>query len=133
MIRVMVVVFVAWILVACGQPAVNPLDNTAWQVVQVNGAGFDSQEPPVLRFGDGTVEGQGFCNSYSAEYQVDGDALTLTTVVATEKACDDIIFNILERDYFRALNLATHYAVRGDELQLLDMNKSVVVLLRKAP
>ena len=131
MVRMVMMVLIALMMVSCGTSAQSPLSNTAWQVVSVNGSAYEEQNAPVLRFGDGTIEGKGFCNSYSAEYQVNGDALTITPIVATEIACEDVIFNIVERDYFVALNAVTRYTIAGDELQLFDMNDAVIVVLRK--
>jgi heat shock protein HslJ len=131
MVRMVMMVLIALMMVSCGANAQIPLNNTAWQVVAVNGSGYEDQNAPVLRFGDGTIEGKGLCNSYSAEYQVNGDALTITPIVATEMACEDMILNILERDYFTTLNIVKRYAIVGDELQLFDVNDAVVVLLRK--
>ena len=132
MVRMVMMVLIALMMVSCGQSAQSPLNNTAWQLVEVNGSGYDNSDTPVLRFGNGTIEGKGFCNSYSAEYTVDGDAVSITPIVATEMACEDVIFNILESDYFNALHAAKRYEIVGDELQLFDANNTVIVLLRKA-
>lgn len=131
MIRVLIGALMVLALVACGQPATNSLNNTSWQLVEVNGAGYDNQDTPVLKFGDKTLDGQGFCNTYSADYKAQGDTLSIAPVVATEMACEDVVFNILERDYFTALSSATHYTIQGTELQLLDADNTVVVLLRQ--
>lgn len=131
--RLILLVMTVVLLVSCSQAVTSPLSNTAWQVISVNGNAVEGQNVPTLRFDASTIEGKGLCNSYSAEYQVNGDALTITPVVATEMACEDVIFNIIEQDFFGALNVVTGYAIRGDDLQLLDLNGAVIVLLRKAP
>lgn len=131
--RIILLMMLAVLLVSCSQSPTSPLSNTAWQVISVNGNALEAQNIPTLRFGTGTIEGKGLCNSYSAEYQVNGDALTITPVVATEMACEDVIFNIVEQDFLGALNVVTGFAIRGDDLQLLDLNGAVIVLLRKAP
>lgn len=131
MLRVIMVVLAALLVVSCGQ-APSPIANTAWELVAVNGNVIEEQTIPSLYFEDGTLKGQGFCNSYSAEYQLNGDAITITPVVATEMACEDVILNIVEREYFTTLNAVTRYAVEGNELRLFDLNGVVVVLLRNA-
>lgn len=131
MARILMLMMVALILVSCGGTASSPLHATAWQLLEVNGSGYNEQNTPVLRFGNGKLEGQGFCNTYSAEYNVNGDALTINPIVATEIACEDMILNILESDYFATLRVVTRYAIEGDELKLFDVNDAVVVLLRK--
>lgn len=131
MVRILMVVLVALIVVSCGQ-APSPLNNATWELVAVNGNVIEEPNMPILRFGEGNLEGKGFCNSYSAEYQVNGDALTIAPIVATEMACEDVVFNILEREYFTTLNGATRYSVDGDTLQLFDANGVVIVLFRKS-
>ena len=131
MVRMVMMVLIALMMVSCGTSTQSPLSNTAWQVVSVNGSTIDAPKIPTLSFGDGTIKGDGLCNSYSAEYQVNGEALTITPIVATEMACEDVIFNIVERDYFVTLNAVTRYTIAGDELQLFDMNDAVIVVLRK--
>jgi putative lipoprotein len=131
MVRILMVVLVALIVVSCGQ-APSSLNNATWELVAVNGNVIEEPNVPILRFGEGNLEGKGFCNSYSAEYQVNGDALTIAPIVATEMACEDVIFNILEREYLTTLNGATRYSVDGDTLQLFDANGAVIVLFRKS-
>jgi len=131
MVRILMVVLVALIVVSCGQ-APSSLNNATWELVAVNGNVIEEPNMPILRFGEGNLEGKGFCNSYSAEYQVNGDALTIAPIVATEMACEDVIFNILEREYLTTLNGATRYSVDGDTLQLFDANGAVIVLFRKS-
>ncbi|MFN5058570.1 MAG: META domain-containing protein [Chloroflexota bacterium] len=131
MVRVLMLVLVMLVLVSCGQ-APSPLTNTTWELVALNGNVVEEQTTPSLHFADGNLDGKGFCNSYSAEYQLNGDAITIAPIVATEMACEDMIFNIVEREYFSTLNAVTRYAVVGNELQLFDLNGVVVVLLRKS-
>ena len=131
MVRILMVVLVALIVVSCGQ-APSPLNNATWELVAVNGNVIEEPNMPILRFGEGNLEGKGFCNSYSADYQVNGDALTIAPIVATEMACEDVVFNILEREYLTTLNGATRYSVDGDTLQLFDANGAVIVLFRKS-
>jgi putative lipoprotein len=131
MVRILMVVLVALIVVSCGQ-APSSLNNATWELVAVNGNVIEEPNMPILRFGEGNIEGKGFCNSYSAEYQVNGDALTIAPIVATEMACEDVVFNILEREYLTTLNGATRYSVDGDTLQLFDANGAVIVLFRKS-
>lgn len=131
MVRIVMMMVIALMMVSCGTSAQSPLSNTAWQVVSVNGDVLDAPKIPTLSFGDGTIKGDGLCNSYSAEYQINGDALTITPIVATEMACEDVIFNIVERDYFGTLNAVSRYAIVGEELQLFDANDAVIVVLRK--
>lgn len=129
MVRVFMMVLMALLVVSCGQVP-SPLANTTWALTALNGNVIEEQPKPSLHFAAGTLDGKSFCNSYSAEYQLNGDAITITPIVATEMACEDMILNIVEQEYFATLNTVIRYAVEGNELRLFDANGVVVILLR---
>lgn len=132
MVRLWMLVLAALLVVSCGQ-APSSLANTSWELMALNGNMIEEQTKPSLHFAADTLDGKSFCNSYSAEYQLNGESITIAPIVATEMGCEDMILNIVEREYFTTLNAVTRYALEGDELQLFDLNGVVVVLLRKSP
>jgi heat shock protein HslJ len=69
---------------------------------------------------NGRLSGSGGCNSYSADYTVDGDRIEIAMIVQTERACLDT--NIMEQEqaFFRALTSATTYRIDGEKLELRD-------------
>lgn len=109
---------------ACSQQSQNPtqvgkqLADTEWVLKDLGGAGvIDNLQKPTLRFtGTDRIEGQGGCNSYSAQSQIDGDRLTMSALIATRRACVDPRAQEQENRYFRGLEGAQQVSVEGPAL-----------------
>jgi heat shock protein HslJ len=68
----------------------------------------------------GRMSGSAGCNSYSAEYAVDGNKIKVGPIVQTEMACEDQKVMEQEQAYLAALAKATTYRIDGDKLELRD-------------
>ncbi|CAA9561636.1 hypothetical protein AVDCRST_MAG81-649 [uncultured Synechococcales cyanobacterium] len=109
---------------ACTQQPANPaqageqLADIEWALQDLGGNGVvNSPQSPTLRFtGTNRIEGQGGCNSYSAQSQVDGDRLTISALIATKRACIDQRAQEQESRYFSALEGAQRFSLEGSEL-----------------
>jgi heat shock protein HslJ len=77
-------------------------------------------EVTMILASDGRLSGNGGCNSYSATYTVDGNAIKIDMIAQTEMACLDQ--NVMEQEqaFFAALANATTYRIEGDRLELRD-------------
>lgn len=64
---------------------------------------------------DGRLTGNAGCNTYGADFAVDGDELTVLGVVSTTMACEPRIMR-MERAYLERLPKATSFTVDGDLL-----------------
>lgn len=102
----------------------NPLANTFWTLTVLNGnsatgmltTNFDSS---------GGVNGFGGCNSYSAEYTVNGNALSITGLSSGRKSCTPEI-DQQEADFYAALRSAATFT---REMGLIINNGSGVAVL----
>jgi len=63
------------------------------------------------------VSGSSGCNQYSGNFQYNGDQLTFSPLVATQKACDQPIMD-QEAAYLSALQGATRYQIGGGQLHI---------------
>lgn len=96
-----------------------PLEGVTWQSQGIARDGaivstwVDAQITAI--FADGRVSGSAGCNEYSADYEVDGAALTIGSIVNTDMACDE------ERNQREAEFLATLAAVAGYETDLTTL------------
>lgn len=72
-----------------------------------------------------TVSGYSGCNNFSAQYEADGNTLTLTGVIATLRACDGEV-DRMERLFFKSLNSVTDFQIEDGQLQLLSNDKIVM-------
>jgi putative lipoprotein len=111
-------------LVAPAAPPATPdasLTNTYWKLVGIGGESYRHQSrnrEPHVRFGkrEGSVTGFTGCNSFTGSYSVDGDALGLGEIAATQRACIEGMD--VERRFLEALRQADRYEISGDTLKL---------------
>ncbi|WMT92075.1 YbaY family lipoprotein [Pelagibacterium sp. H642] len=104
------------------------LPGTSWTLVALGGEPIPDDVDATLIFGedDGSVGGNGGCNSYggSIAYQEDG-TIEITEVFSTMMACQDPKMST-ERGLFDALGAATTYAIEGETLTLIDEGGTVL-------
>lgn len=112
--------------------AVEPteLSGTKWVATGINNGtgavssvGGDAEVMAV--FGsDGTVAGNGGCNTFNGPYTVDGSAIAIGPLMSTKMACPTLD---QESAYLAALQAATTYAISGDKLELRDAEGALQV------
>lgn len=101
----------------------NDLANTSWRLVSIGEPGKESEEVGqgkiTIKFGaDGRAGGSGGCNSYGAQYQVEGDGLSLSKIFSTKRACVDDQANHQEQQFLSALESARKFTISGDQLTI---------------
>lgn len=109
---------------ACRQASTSPtqvseqLTNSEWVLEDLGGtAAIANPQKPMLRFtSSDRIAGQGGCNSYSANFQLDGVRLAVSALVSTRRACVDLQVQEQENRYFRALENAQWVSLEGSEL-----------------
>ena len=101
---------------ASGGPA---LEGTPWVLASgVDVPGWEAHAPSA-QFADGRLSGSSGCNRYSADYTLDGDALTLGPAVATKMACPGTA-GAVETAFTGTLGRATGWRMDGEQLVLVD-------------
>lgn len=75
----------------------------------------------TMTFESGRVSGQAPCNSYNAEFTIDGDQLELGSIATTRMACDPATSEA-ETTYLEALGQVDRVAVDGDRVTLSGDN-----------
>jgi heat shock protein HslJ len=106
-----------------GQPVA--LVGPEWRLVSYQGAPGQvsdvSANEITIRFGaDGSVSGSGGCNGYGGTYTVGpNEALTLSQVIATLRACAGENTMAWEGRYFAALQTVSAYKLDGAQVQLV--------------
>ncbi len=71
----------------------------------------------TLAYGSGRVSGTAPCNTYNAEFTVDGDRVEVGPIATTRMACEPAT-NEAETDYLKALERVDTVAADGDRLTL---------------
>jgi heat shock protein HslJ len=98
-------------------PPQNPLANTTWQLGSMEGAGDIPPEVSITAYfsADGSLTGNGGCNSYTTSYSADGQAITIQFPGTTEAMCGEPV-DSLEKTYLELLPQAANFEINGDRL-----------------
>lgn len=101
------------------------LAGTSWKVTGVNNGkeavvSSSLTEKLTLEFGsDGTVSGNGGCNTFRGSYTQDGDEVTISSLASTMRGCEQDVVD-LEAQYLKALESTATATRSGDSLELRD-------------
>lgn len=103
-----------------------PLEGTAWTLSGIVENEAVSSMPIdqeiTATFEGGQLSGFAGCNSYSAEYTIEGERLNLGEVVSTLMACEEEERNEREQAFLAALQNVAAYRIERQSLTLLDAN-----------
>lgn len=119
------------VLKGCGGTPVQPLAlaGSSWRVVEIGGRAVKFDRVPTLRFAGDRVTGSTGCNGYGAAYRLNGDRLTISTMISTKMACIGLPGNV-ERQ-FRGITAAPMKArIERDRLVLTGANGGRIVAVR---
>lgn len=117
---------------AQAQPDQRVLTGVEWRLVSLGPAGAEQDVIPgttvTLRLGDdGRANGSTGCNSYGGSYQVRGDTISFSRIVATRRACLDQNANQQEHRFLSALETANRFRLSSNRLMIIsDRNRSVL-------
>lgn len=108
------------------------LTGVDWRLVSLGPTGAEQNVVPgttvTLRLGeDGRAGGSTGCNSYGGNYQVRGDTISFSRIVATRRACLDQNANEQEHRFLSALESASRFRLSSNRLTILsDRARSVL-------
>ncbi len=113
-------------------PQSSELAGTSWVVIgHNNGRGgvvssIISTEMTAVFGADATVSGSAGCNRYSAEYQVDGNGISIGLPIATRRFCaepEGIMEQ--EQEYLTALSTAATYRMTDNRMEMRTAEGSI--------
>lgn len=114
----------------CGTPDING----KWNVLKVNGEEITvtGEEKPYIEFntGESKVHGYTGCNIMNGAYTQDGKELSFGNMATTMMAGPEENMKA-ERSVLEAMGKVTSVKADGENLQLLDEEKNVVMELGK--
>ena len=111
-------------------PSRDSVEGLDWQLTAqlINGelAPVDPAVTVTLRLDEGRAGGNGGCNSYFADYTLNGRSLAFESIGATQMFCEGAGSEV-EAAYFANLANVASWAVDGDSLSLADASGVVVL------
>jgi heat shock protein HslJ len=81
---------------------------------------------------DGLLAGNAGCNGYSADYETDGNNISIGPAVSTEMACLDIE-GVMEQEqrYLAALGTAASYKIDGLNMEMRTADGALVATFQR--
>lgn len=127
------VLLIAILLTAC-----NSLNRAGadlegeWTLTSLNSQTPIASTKVTAKFENNQVGGSAGCNSYGAEYRVDGDKITFSAIFQTEMACMDPegVMN-QESNYTQTLEQAVSFTLIDDKLQMQNADGVTILEFAK--
>ncbi len=120
-------------------PPANPLAGTRWNVVNYNdGSAIVTMIPGTsitMDFGaGGQVTGNSGCNSFSAGYNVNGSAISITQPSGTQQFCESPA-GVMDQEarFLAALQSAASFRINGSQLEISSAAGQIAVVATRAP
>lgn len=88
-------------------------------------AGAAGRQAPYLRFDAGRVAGLGGCNRFGGRYDLQGDKISFSPLMATRMACQPEVM-AAEQAFFDMLGKVRAMKLDGEALELLDGDGKVL-------
>ena len=112
------------------------LEGVTWKLTVMGAEGDpelavgDGRVTLAFDFGEGRVYGNGGCNSYSAEFDINGSKISIGRAMSTLMACFPEEVKEQETAYHQTLAKAERYEVGGGVLRIYTSDGQVLVFGR---
>lgn len=114
-----------------GVAATISLAGTEWRVTTLGGKSLDSTVKSTLSFGaNGTVNGNGGCNTFRGDVEIEGSAMKFGHLASTMMACIGAA-STQEALFHEALSQTVSFSIQDGELRLLDQTGNILARLRE--
>jgi heat shock protein HslJ len=112
----------------------NSLSKTSWNVTGYNNSkqavvGTIAGTTLTMTFGDdGTISGNSGCNTFSGQYSLNGQSITISPLASTMRACIEPE-GIAEQEtaFMAALEQAVEWFIQGDQLSLRTAENTLAI------
>lgn len=113
----------------CATGRDSALDNSAWQIIQIDGATSVSARAQ-LAFSDRNLSASAGCNSMSGSWRTEGQRLLAGRLAQTEMWCENPQLMEQEQALATLLAAAPRYTLSSDRLELQSGGHSAVLQRR---
>jgi heat shock protein HslJ len=109
------------------------LAGTSWELATVDGSAIAvAGESWITFLDDGTVNGNGACNTFTGPYEQDGASLSIGPLASTLRLCDGEGRSDQETAFFGALDATASFRTVDGDLHLEDADGGTVAVLAPA-
>ena len=130
--RTFILLFVIVILNSCSsRDTITELSESRWVVTAISGKTITSDETakrlPSINFGEnGKLFGSTGCNNYTGFFKLKGKLVSFNPNAMTKIMCPGNV----EQNFLIAIRQVTNYKIDGDKLDLLNVSKTVISLVK---
>ena len=110
------IILLTILLSACGSIGGDPMDGTSWELYAISKHRPIEGSHITIAFEDGRATGSSGCNSYGAEYQVNGDRIEFGVFESTLMACLDTAMMEQESTFMQMLGNAQRFEIVDGQL-----------------
>ncbi|WP_170331613.1 YbaY family lipoprotein [Ruegeria arenilitoris] len=116
------------VLVKVQPQGVAMLENTTWNAAVLQGAALNTDKRPEISFAaGGAFSGTSGCNRFNGQAEISGSSIDFPeNMAATLMACPPPLDEV-ERQFLKALQSTTTYALKGERLAFLNAAGEPVV------
>jgi len=108
-------------------PQRDALDDSIWQVTDLNREPLIEETTLTIRFHNGKVNGSSGCNRFTGRYKIQEEILSITIREATTDNCLNPGIMDQERAFMRYLQNASGFQLEGQELTIFTGTGGKVV------
>lgn len=118
-------------LAGCGGDPATLLHGREWMVADIDGTRLIAGSRATLDFGvDGRVAGRSSCNTFTAQYTLTGESLTVSKAAGTMMACEPALM-AQERLFLDVLQNVRRFDVRPDGALVLQADDGRTITARR--
>ena len=135
-ILIAAIFLISLFLIGCATEAPPNFEGTAWKL-DTYLSNVDHLVSPIsstkltLEFKDGRISGSSGCNSFFANYDVEGKSMSFGLMGATKMFCSNPGVMEQEQTYLSRLESIKSYKLEGNKLSLIDGNGKPVLVYSK--
>lgn len=123
-------------LVGCGNQVTPNLEGTSWKLnTYLNNSGHlvspIANTKATLEFKDGRISGASGCNTFFANYTLNGKFISFGLIGSTKMACKNPGVMEQEKTYLNNLSLVKSYKFEGNKLILIDDKGKTILTYTK--
>ncbi len=104
-----------------------------WEVITIGELTITEKNKPTLTFlEDGKIAGSTGCNKYNAIFEQSNQAVEISRVVSTRRACAQDSVMMQEIAFLNAIRTVSQLEYHNDsELTLINQNEKLTIVLKK--
>jgi heat shock protein HslJ len=127
-----VILLIVILMAACTAGSGNdPLAETSWKLVSINGVPVLKGTEPSVGFSDGKISGSSGCNTFGGSYKISGQKITTSSIAMTLMACADPGAMDQEQAFLGYLQDSPSFKLTAGQLQIIRSDGKALIFTQQ--